>query len=130
MSTLSKVASFVLLLDQKLHTLYANVNQRGAKVAYKAADTTLAKNRTRAITLSANVSSTLAQRLASIDDNAARARIRALKGRDIELDRVATLFAQADEVHDKYISVGAVAYSAAAAADHHINKLADIRAGL
>lgn len=130
MSALSKVASFILLLDQKYHGLLAYTNAKASQTAYKAADGTFAKNRARATTLSVQVSDTLQNRLAGIEAQAAAQKAQAYKDRNIELDRVAGLIAQADDVRDKYIGIGAVVYAAHVANVDHITKLDDIRAGL
>lgn len=130
MSTLSKVASFILLLDQKLHKASAFVYDYTAVKAYKAADATFKKNKAKATLADQIAHKRLQDTLDSIDAQAARARIRALKDRDIAIELAGQQHALAAETRDKYENIGAITASAAATKDAVIKNHAAVRAQL
>jgi hypothetical protein len=130
MSTLTKVASLILLADQKLCVLSARINAYVSDRAYEHAQATLKRNLSKANAAEAKARAVAEQRVTAIH----KAHVDALRKNSadltIKLGNAEKMGDAAYEVCDQYEGIGAACYAQAADRDAAAQHLAGVRAQL
>lgn len=127
MSALSKVASFVLLVDQKLHSLLSAVHYKVADRAYNAAEATFQKNRDKSTLLSVNANKQQRERIEQAHRAHAANLKKIMQSTDAALEKADQLLEDAEVVRLKYEAVGDVTFTKAAILKDEAKKRSEIR---
>lgn len=130
MSALTKVASMILLADQKLCVLSARINAILSDAAYKAATATFRRNTAKANALEFSARQQAEKRADALYAQYIRAQQQSAQLLTIQLEDAEYLHDQACRVEASYDSIGSALYAHAADQNEAAQKLAGLRAQL
>ena len=130
MSALSKVASFILLLDQKYHAVSAYVHHAVADKAYRAAEKAYRVKSLKAMRAEQDAQKQAIARRDKIRLDTDIALANVARAERAAVDRADQMLVQADTTRDQYEQVASVAFSAALTKEDVVANHASIRAQL
>ncbi|BEQ12868.1 hypothetical protein Ep4_009 [Pseudomonas phage Ep4] len=130
MSALSKVASFILLLDQKYHAASAYVHHAVADKAYRAAEKAYKAKSLKAMRVEQDAQKQAIARRDKIRLDTDIALANVARAERAAVNRADQMLVQADTTRDRYEQVASVAFSAALSKEDAVANHSTIRASL